>query len=206
MRCTKTLEAQGMALDQGQIEFIRKYAHCGAKSIAEDLGVKYSTVVNVAHRHRISLKTDNKLGRPMAVHVVQTVETAQNVCANTPIIEAIRHQMWLKREYMGKRVLWTAEWKRQRERVLSRDGYTCAYCGQDATEVDHIVPRAKGGGHELDNLVACCKICNGRKGALEEGVFLGQQLTPPVFLNKISPTQSKPPQTSPFKILNNPSQ
>ena len=195
-----------MALDTEQIEGIRKYAHCGAHSIAEELGLKYSTVVNVAHRHRISLKTDKQRGRPMAIHIIQTPETTENVCANHPIIEAIRHQMWLKREFMGKQVLWTKEWKKQRLRVLSRDGYTCAYCGQDATEVDHIIPRAKGGGHELENLVACCKTCNGRKGALEEGVFLTQSLTPPVFLDKISPTRSKPPQTSPFKILNNPSQ
>jgi 5-methylcytosine-specific restriction endonuclease McrA len=195
-----------MALDTEQVEFIRKYAYCGAHSIAQELGLKYSTVVNVAHRHRISLKTNDKRGRSMSIHIIQTPETTENVCANHPIIEAIRHHMWLNREYMGKQVLWTREWKKQRLRVLSRDGYTCAYCGQDATEVDHIIPRAKGGGHELDNLVACCKSCNGRKGALEEGAFLTQQLTPPVFRDKISPTQSKPPQTSPFKILNNPNQ
>jgi len=195
-----------MALDAEQVEFIRKYAHCGAYSIAQELGLKYSTVVNVAHRHRISLKTNDKRGRSMSIHIIQTPETTENVCANHPIIEAIRHQMWLNREYMGKQVLWTREWKKQRLRVLSRDGYTCAYCGQDATEVDHIIPRAKGGGHELDNLVACCKSCNGRKGALEEGAFLTQQLTPPVFSARISPMQSEPMQDSPFKIRPNPIQ
>jgi 5-methylcytosine-specific restriction endonuclease McrA len=195
-----------MALDTEQIEFIRKYAHCGAHSIAEDLGIKYSTVVNVAHRHRISLKTGDKRGRSMAIHIIETPETTATTCANHPIIEAIRHQMWLKREFMGKQVLWTGEWKKQRQRVLSRDAYTCAYCGQDATEVDHIIPRAKGGGHELDNLVACCKSCNGRKGALEEGVFLGTQLTPPVFSDYVSPMQSEPMLDSPFKTRPNPSQ
>jgi len=39
--------------------------------------------------------------------------------------------------------------------VITRDNHICAYCGQDATEVDHVIPRARGGGHDLDNLVAC---------------------------------------------------
>jgi hypothetical protein len=166
-----------MALTPEQLEFIKEHANTGAKNIAVVLGVKYSTVVNVAHRHRISLKTNDKRGRSMAIHIMQTPETTETVCANKPIIEAIRHEMWIKKEYMGKKVLWTGEWKKQRQRVLKRDGYICAYCGQDATEVDHIIPRARGGGHELDNLVACCKPCNSRKGAIEEGVFLTQQLT-----------------------------
>jgi 5-methylcytosine-specific restriction endonuclease McrA len=195
-----------MALTQEQIEFIKEHANTGAKNIAVVLGVKYSTVVNVAHRHRISLKTNDKRGRSMAIHIMQTPETTETVCANKPIIEAIRHEMWIKKEYMGKKVLWSAEWKKQRQRVLKRDGYICAYCGQDATEVDHVIPRARGGGHDLDNLVACCKPCNSRKGAIEEGVFLTQQLTPPVFIDYISPMQSEPMLDSPFKTRPDPSQ
>ena len=195
-----------MALTAEQIEFIRDHANTGAKNIAVVLGIKYSTVVNVAHRHRISLKTNDKRGRSMAIHVMQTPETTETVCANKPIIDAIKYEMWIKREYMGKKVLWTGEWKKQRQRVLKRDGYICAYCGQDATEVDHIIPRAKGGGHELDNLVACCKPCNSRKGAIEEGVFLTRQLTPPVFIDYISPMQSETMLDSPFKTRPDPSQ
>ena len=195
-----------MALTVEQIEFIRNHANTGAKNIALVLGIKYSTVVNVAHRHRISLKTNDKRGRSMAIHVMQTPETTETVCANKPIIDAIKYEMWIKREYMGKKVLWTGEWKKQRQRVLKRDGYVCAYCGQDATEVDHIIPRAKGGGHELDNLVACCKPCNSRKGAIEEGVFLTRQLTPPVFIDYVSPMQSETMLDSPFKTRPDPSQ
>ena len=187
-----------MALTPEQLEFIKEHANTGAKNIAVVLGVKYSTVVNVAHRHRISLKTNDKRGRSMAMHIMQTPETTETVCANKPIIEAIRHEMWIKKEYMGKKVLWSAEWKKQRQRVLKRDGYICAYCGQDATEVDHVIPRARGGGHDLDNLVACCKPCNSRKGAIEEGVFLTQQLTPPVFLERSLPETVRTVPDSPF--------
>jgi len=84
------------------------------------------------------------------------------------------------------RELGTQRWKDQRLRVLKRDSYICQYCGEDATQVDHVIPRSRGGGHELENLLACCAKCNSLKGA-KEGVFLAQGATPPAFPILISP-------------------
>lgn len=40
----------------------------------------------------------------------------------------------------------------------------CQYCEKDgATHVDHIVPKSKGGGDNLDNLILACERCNERK-------------------------------------------
>jgi 5-methylcytosine-specific restriction endonuclease McrA len=52
-----------------------------------------------------------------------------------------------------------------RHSVLARDGYACQYCGatRDLT-IDHVVPRWMGGPHTWDNLVACCRRCNLKKG------------------------------------------
>lgn len=94
-------------------------------------------------------------------------------------------------------------WKDQRLRVLKRDGYICAYCGLDANQVDHIIPRKDGGTHDLDNLVACCKSCNSKKGALSEGVFLAQGSTPPVFSGILSPNVTIIQEDSPFKTKPN---
>lgn len=48
--------------------------------------------------------------------------------------------------------------------VLTRDGYTCRYCGRSAPtvaiHVDHIIPVAKGGTDDPANLVAACEECN----------------------------------------------
>lgn len=55
------------------------------------------------------------------------------------------------------------KWDALRERVLDRDGAICAYCGLHATTADHVVPKDAGGKDEMDNLVACCITCNGRK-------------------------------------------
>jgi 5-methylcytosine-specific restriction endonuclease McrA len=104
------------------------------------------------------------------------------------------------------RELGTQRWKDQRLRVLKRDSYICAYCSGEATQVDHVIPRASGGGHELDNLVACCAPCNSRKGAHNEGVFLARGATPPVFSTYISPMQSETMLDSPFKTRPDPDQ
>jgi 5-methylcytosine-specific restriction endonuclease McrA len=51
-----------------------------------------------------------------------------------------------------------------RRGVLRRDGFRCAYCGTRASTVDHVLPRSRGGGNTWQNLVACCRACNNRKG------------------------------------------
>ncbi|MYM19977.1 HNH endonuclease [Brevibacterium sp. 5221] len=51
-----------------------------------------------------------------------------------------------------------------RRGVLRRDGHRCAYCGAAAGTVDHVLPRSRGGANSWENLVACCRACNNRKG------------------------------------------
>jgi len=55
-----------------------------------------------------------------------------------------------------------------RNGVLLRDNHTCQYCGatpgRAGLTLDHIVPRSRGGETVWDNVVACCRPCNTRKG------------------------------------------
>jgi len=56
-----------------------------------------------------------------------------------------------------------------RKNILLRDQLTCQYCGvvfqpADLT-LDHIVPRSGGGKSTWENLVACCRKCNHKKGS-----------------------------------------
>jgi hypothetical protein len=39
----------------------------------------------------------------------------------------------------------------------------CSYCGQEAAEIDHIIPRTQGGSDVLANLAASCVSCNRTK-------------------------------------------
>ncbi len=52
-----------------------------------------------------------------------------------------------------------------RHSVLARDNYECQYCGSTRElTIDHVVPRWVGGPHTWENLVACCRKCNLKKG------------------------------------------
>jgi 5-methylcytosine-specific restriction endonuclease McrA len=68
----------------------------------------------------------------------------------------------------------TSKWRKIRQRILQRDGYTCQQCGMDGNSVDHIVPRQAGGGDEDWNLQTLCQSCNSSKG----GRFFSVPKTP----------------------------
>jgi len=60
------------------------------------------------------------------------------------------------------------EVKFTRHNVFERDKNTCQYCGNifDRCELnlDHVIPRDKGGGTTWENIVCSCIPCNTRKG------------------------------------------
>ena len=69
-----------------------------------------------------------------------------------------------------------------RRAVFGRDGHRCQYCGDTAESIDHVVPRSKGGDHSWENVVACCRNCNIRKGdrsLRETGFSLKTKPAPP---------------------------
>ena len=50
-----------------------------------------------------------------------------------------------------------------RRAVFARDGHRCQYCDSPAENIDHVIPRSKGGTHSWENVVAACRPCNARK-------------------------------------------
>lgn len=55
-----------------------------------------------------------------------------------------------------------------RRHVYMRDDYACQYCdtrpGVKELNLDHVVPRSRGGRSTWENLVTSCRTCNLRKG------------------------------------------
>lgn len=53
---------------------------------------------------------------------------------------------------------------RQRFEILKRFNFKCQYCGRNSQEsvleIDHIVPKAKGGLNKNENLTVACRECN----------------------------------------------
>lgn len=51
-----------------------------------------------------------------------------------------------------------------RRAVYARDHGRCQYCENNAESIDHVIPKSRGGRHEWENVVACCRRCNTVKG------------------------------------------
>lgn len=71
-------------------------------------------------------------------------------------------------EYLKRSRLYTTNnkaWKSLTLEVFKRDNYTCKYCQKKGCklEADHVIPFSKGGGNEIENLVASCVTCNRQK-------------------------------------------
>lgn len=61
--------------------------------------------------------------------------------------------------------------KELRSFIFSRSDGKCVYCGAKAAEIDHVVPRSKGGTNSTYNLVASCRSCNEKKSNLSLKAF-----------------------------------
>jgi hypothetical protein len=60
-----------------------------------------------------------------------------------------------------------------REYLLDKWGRTCAYCGitNVPLEVEHIIPKSRGGTDRVSNLTLSCKSCNRNKGDMTAEEF-----------------------------------
>lgn len=95
----------------------------------------------------------------------------------------------LKMRYQVRRPM--PELRLSRHSVLARDSFTCQYCGSKGREltIDHVVPRWAGGPQTWDNLVACCRRCNLKKGdktPAQAGMKLARRPKRPHFIPYLS--------------------
>ncbi len=55
-----------------------------------------------------------------------------------------------------------------RMNIYARDNHICQYCGRSIVRneinLDHVIPRSKGGTSTWENVVCCCYSCNRKKG------------------------------------------
>lgn len=60
--------------------------------------------------------------------------------------------------------------------LLERENYACIYCGIHASkakmEIEHVIPRSRGGTDSLNNLVLSCHACNQAKGSQDVQTYL----------------------------------
>jgi 5-methylcytosine-specific restriction endonuclease McrA len=76
--------------------------------------------------------------------------------AQFPVPSVIRLTYFVKVPFRARAAL-------NRRAVFARDGNRCQYCGATAENIDHVIPRSRGGTHTWENVVAACRPCNSRK-------------------------------------------
>jgi 5-methylcytosine-specific restriction endonuclease McrA len=88
------------------------------------------------------------------VHATDRFFHSQRAAFAEPSVVRLSH--YVKVPYQARVAL-------NRRAVFARDGHRCQYCGAAAENIDHVMPRSKGGPHSWDNVVAACRRCNTRK-------------------------------------------
>ncbi|MDQ6928192.1 MAG: HNH endonuclease [Actinomycetota bacterium] len=73
-----------------------------------------------------------------------------------PVPSVIRLTYFVKVPFRARAAL-------NRRAVFARDDHRCQYCGATAENIDHVIPRSRGGQHIWENVVAACRPCNTRK-------------------------------------------
>lgn len=115
------------------------------------LNATYEPLCVVSSRRALMLVLDEK-----AEIIHSTDQRYHSARASWPEPSVVRLDHFVKVSYRTRVAL-------NRRAVFARDGHRCQYCGASAENIDHVIPRSKGGAHTWDNVVAACRPCNTRK-------------------------------------------
>lgn len=94
-----------------------------------------------------------------------------------------------------------------RRNIFLRDAYTCQYCGKRSAanqlNLDHVMPRSRGGPTNWENIVCSCRVCNLEKGGrtpAEAGMKLLRKPARPRWspVLALAFTPSRPKEWEPF--------
>ena len=115
------------------------------------LNATYEPLTIVPARRAVVLVLDEKAD---VVHANGDRWRSERVAVDEPSV--IRLRYFVRVPYRRRAAL-------SRRAVFLRDGGRCQYCGRRAENIDHVVPRSRGGDHAWENVVACCARCNATK-------------------------------------------
>jgi 5-methylcytosine-specific restriction endonuclease McrA len=65
--------------------------------------------------------------------------------------------------------------KRYRQSIYDAWNCKCGYCGDEATSLDHIIPRFRSGSSNRNNLIPACRRCNTNKASAKMEEWYRQQ-------------------------------
>ena len=129
---------------------------------------------------------------PSLMHRVQTVDTwIKRICRYGPVATITIEKVKFDTQKLDQPNIQGVEYQQGtlagytvREALLEHWGRECAYCGitNVPLQIEHIVPKSKGGSSRFNNLTLACQCCNQKKGNRPIEKFLSAQ---PALLKKI---------------------
>jgi 5-methylcytosine-specific restriction endonuclease McrA len=136
---------------------------------------------------------------PSLMHRVQTTEIwVKRLMRFCPVVEIWIEQVKFDLQLMQNAEISGVEYQQGelqgysvREYLLEKWGRECAYCGKKDVplQVEHIVPKARGGSNRVNNLTLACECCNQKKGSKPVEEFLKKK---PEVLKKIKNRAKQP--------------
>ena len=115
------------------------------------LNASYEPLCVVSARRALVLVMSDKAEM---IHATDRVYHSERRAVPEPSV--VRLSYFVKVPYQARVTL-------NRRAVFARDDNRCQYCGAQAENLDHVIPRSKGGPHTWENVVAACRRCNTRK-------------------------------------------
>lgn len=115
------------------------------------LNATYEPLCVVPTRRALTLLLDDKAE---LLHRTERLFRSERLTVAEPSVVRLRY--YVKVPYQARIAL-------NRRAVFARDGHRCQYCGAAAENIDHVIPRSRGGLHAWENVVASCRPCNARK-------------------------------------------
>ena len=115
------------------------------------LNASYEPLCVVSVRRAVVLVLKEKAE---VLHTAERVLHSERTALAVPSV--IRLTYFVKVPFRARAAL-------NRRAVFARDGGRYQYCGAAAENIDHVIPRSRGGQHVWENVVAACRPCNTRK-------------------------------------------
>lgn len=115
------------------------------------LNATYEPLCVVACKRALVLVIDDKA--ELVADTGRAYHSARAVFAEPSVVRLLAY---VKVPYRNRVAL-------NRRAIFMRDNHRCQYCGATAENIDHVVPRSRGGTHSWENVVAACRPCNARK-------------------------------------------
>lgn len=142
------------------------------KSDLDKIAVGYmppDSMDNLAHIEHLIHETEVEI--KILIGRIEKANRSLNVLKrfNTDLSHAIGDYLWRSYPERRKRANSIISKIELRIMVFSRDGWKCVRCSRTSSlTIDHILPVAKNGTDEPENLQTLCRSCNSKKGASVE--------------------------------------